>query len=570
MNNDVNGQNSDFSNYQSDLNQNNSNYYDNQTALGNNYNNESFNQPQQNFYQPVNDNYQVLNYNESFQDDNNGRKKSKLPIIIIIAVLIVLVAGGILYFFIFRNKSNDPPINDTPVISSDYKKYNQDLISYAKTYFVDESMLPSSVGMCKNVTLKELNDKGLVVGDFDNTCDQDKTYVSVCKLNNGNYHYQTTFACSNENLNVSYGDWTNGDENDLDDTTEVRYLYMLQKLNGSIDKSSSSEVWEDEFKNDDKYSVVDRQTFYRYRDLLYRYSITNNYYYQKNSTNDLTNKYKVSEYYTSSPDDQYKNKDSEDTVYKWYVYESEVYNNGEFYSTCPDLNYPVKGEEKITHIYTTELTIPINSYTKRESATLYQTKNENKWSDYSTTKCDITDSDNCRSTLGYHYSISSYKWYTNSKKVYYPSKSSNVNDEVIYYKESPVNNAKKDESTKTVAYKWYKIVTKDLGYAKSSPMVGSVKNENDKKMSEWSNYSTSKPASESSREIEQRNKLILVLNNSNTNNDITYIDMTNDYMTFDELITFAKNNNYNINSLSDIDNIPEFKYQVKLQYRKVK
>lgn len=408
-----------------------------------------------------------------------------------------------------------------------------DLVDAAESYYEKyPTSLPKEVGECYVLTLSTLEKEGLVDTNKYSTCDKTKTYVNVCYLENLKYNYSATLSCKVETTN--YEMWKDGNVSDLVEGSDVRFMFTGEQ-----------------------YTLAPEDT-----------ENATKYYYPTNTTNVD----EVSNYYASAPAEGYNNNEGETTGYKWYTQSTvkSYWNNGTYSATAPN-GYIYKDSEKITTSY---------SDTKPESAS-YRTINEvtlyryrkiaspyryicvpanatntdiaitspyhcglndqgftKVWEVHyscdggltTTNKFDTICSDytewskescttnyskgiECESKQGYEYTDTMYKWYKNiNVRSYYPSKSYSASGENTYFVTSPVSGAIRDDSTSSQVYKFYKT---------DSEMV-----------EKW-------------------------------------VEVTDGYVTLDELISTFNNLGYQVNSLSDIKALENIRYNFKMQYRNI-
>lgn len=412
-----------------------------------------------------------------------------------------------------------------------------DLLNAGKKYYAEKtSLLPNSAGECRTVILSELLRNKLLDSYDYKTCNGEKTYVKVCKLESGREQYIPILSC--EKQNTTFNVWNEGTESDIiKDSTDVRFTFLGEEF-----KSSTG---------------------------------TTKAYYPNNASNPNG----VNSYYTSIPSKGYTEKDSKtDAAYKWYTEKTtKVYwNNGEYSSTQPK-GYTTKGNSK-TVTKTTTTKPSTASYRTIKENTLYRTgkvaypfkyecvdpnlsryngttkKFENtlisttkceernsdtfkntanvfytcdgvnqvskgsecsKFTDWTTTKCESNSKTGvvCEKKTGYTYTDKVWQWYKEtSVKSYYPSGKTTADKENTYYVTSPVKGAIKDTSTKATAYKFYKNVEGTSG------------------SEEW-------------------------------------VTITNGYVSETELVQAFSELGYKVNSLKDIIDNENLRYQVKLEYR---
>ncbi len=166
----------------------------------------------------------------------------------------------------------------------------------------------------------------------------------------------------------------------------------------------------------------------------------------------------------------------------------------------------------------------------------------------------------CDKRTGYIVTDRVWKWYTPSTKEYYKS-----NDQKTYYKQSPSAQAVKDSTTEVVGYTWYKTVQNNLGAYKTSPSAGAIKGS--KTWSEWSSWTETPITATETMEVEQKNMITLKrLITENTK----WTAITNNYVSEEEAISILKEKGYKVNSIEDIFNAKNIKYEIELYYRNPK
>ena len=414
------------------------------------------------------------------------------------------------------------------------KDMDGDLIKAGKEHYNRSDILPNSPGECSVVTLGKLLDENLISKPKNyEKCDKKDTYVQVCRLESGNYHYTPILSCGD--YDVSYNPWTIGKEENLTkDKSDLKFLFLGEE------------------------KVVGTK-----------------YYYP----NDETNPDNVSEYYITTPHEDYDIRDTEGVnAYKWYTEKtSVVYWNNEAYSTTMPEGFPNKGTSKMSEVKYS-LTLPASQDGRDiKNATLYRSKQESyayryrcsdpmipEYDIFSNVRCedrvatnykvtsvifytcdgtnevskntecssfttwspnscvsDITTGKLCDSSPGYSYTDQTWKWYKDEKvKAYYPSNAKSAAEEKTYYNNSPVKGAIRDDSTSTTAYKYYKLVDTTTG---SSLMEET--------------------------EVE------------------TWIPVTSGYVSLDEMLSKFRQAGHQVTSLFDIETNDLLRYNIQLQYR---
>ena len=558
------------------------------------------------------------NYNEyGYEDDSYDRRTGLIRKIIIIVLFVIAI---ILIFWLLkscsRNKQNDKV---KPVVYD----YTSNLLSAGKTYFdrnVEER--PKAIGECSVVELNTLINEGLLKGADFGRCNTNTTYVKTCILDNGVIHYTPWIKCTDKDSETEYDSLREGTISDIvTDKTYTQFMFMPQEVKkGSETLGKTEELWKDEITYE-SYKTLSTTKYYRYKDKLYTWNLVKKSYYTRGG--DKASASSVNEYYTTSPKSGYTKKDSKtNDAYKWYTTDSKK----EYYTvdgvkrptmTAPE-GYPeqdpkgitvvryrsrkVTGTHKPTKYYvcSTSASSPYLKYTpnecskEKEFTVLRDTKyscanpdlgtesiignivdknatcyNYSEWSEPTATKCDTSNKNTCQSiTLYFYY------WYkvVGGTKTYYPSGSTNVNDEKVYYTKAPIKDAIKDTSTKTVAYKWYsesKKTTTEYTAVAPSGYSSATKN-SDYKETEWSKWSTKNPKVKDGRDrtIETRIKIKLQQITGSTTDG--WENLSTDYMSENEMINLLQSKKYNINTLEDISNNGVIRYEVKMYVRNKK
>lgn len=457
---------------------------------------------------------------------NNKLSKKKIIIIVLAIIIGVVIISTLIFLLVFKQNKE---IN-----------LEDNLLNIGKEYYEEEKLLPTAIGECKNITLEELLSKNRISNpSLYSECNKYNSYVKVCKLENKDYHYTPILSCDSINSEEQYTDWVDGNDVSVTDDFDVRFLFLgYEKINNSNEELL--EAWEDELENVD-YEVISSTTYYRYRDKEWLWQETTNEYY---NANDVGN---VVAYYAEIPDSNYLNSDSQTTAYKWY---KNITINKELQKVyiCKSLD-----SNDTISILNKSCSNRLDNYTiiEKEYYTCGVKDINNEYIEVpNNTICDCSESkygDNCE-----------------VKKSYYPSNSSEANQEFVYYKEKPVEGAIKDVTTRVdETFRYYKEVVKTTDkYYSSRPSQTAIK-VGEGRFKDWTEYSLIKPKEYSTREIETRIKVQYELTSDNS-----YKKVSEDYQTIDELIRKLQSLNYEVETLSDIKNNNDLKYELKLQYRK--
>lgn len=568
-------------------------------------------------------------YDDEDYNERNGEMLKRLGIVVLVIVTIILL------FFLLKgcvNKNrnnNNNNNNPTPVVNKDLSSV---LLEAGKDYYKANShYLPSYGGECDSVSLLALSQQGFIDRLMFTSCNNETTYVKVCKLSNGRYQYVPFLACTNEVTESKYSSWKEGDESKVvADSTDVNFLFQAQYLNTSSNNLGPVEtMWQDEIKYQN-YKTVSSTKYYRYRDLQYVWSVKTSTYYPGN----VTEASKVKEYYTSSPASGYTNKSNQNnSVAKYFsttqekVYWVDANGVKKIATTAPDSVYIYRDnpihETRWSSRTWTETSKPVTTASQEiwycasaNDVTQYvsdlpcnvQTTNPN----YTITvkhiySCDggitdvgqngvcpvCTDGQGLKVTkdsCGYYgewsswsktpcdttktdvcetRTITAYNWYKleRGERTYYPSGSKLASGEKTYYAQSPKSGLIRDEETVTTGWKWYKSSESTTGYSTTSPQPGAVKT-NTSKWTEFTNWSTVRPESlGSSGTREIQTKTKVELRQIVSNGSTEWKVFNEEYLTLEELIKQLKAKGYKVESLEDIVLNGELQYKTKILTR---
>lgn len=462
---------------------------------------------------------------ESYYKERGEEKNWPKVLLIILGVLVL----ALIIFLLVKGCSGNK-------VDGDLEK---DLLTAGKEYYSTyDTLLPQASGECKTVTLETLIDEELLGVDNYGDCNKDKTYVKVCKLESGNYHYLPVMQCGSTLADDNFKAWTEGTESDLvADKSDVRFTFKGEVLEVAEENlTTNEEGWLDEIKGTD-YKTVSSTTYYRYRDLVYKWKTTTKKYYSDNA------------FYTSAPSSEYPDAESVGTGWKWYKENAVTVNSQnqikahKFQELCSD-----GGRYNVGHC---------ESIGKVVYATTYTCDDQN------TTNSKTICAASCETgVLSDDKSTCSYK-----TKSYYPSNASSAAGEKTYYQSAPTNGAIKDESTGTNVSKWYKTITNitDKYYA-TAPTSGATK-ASDGVWGNWSSYQTAQPKAYSgTRQIESRIKVKYQKITAGASTD-TWKSITEDWVSESDLIGAFQAANYQVNTLKEIEAASDLRYQIKLEYR---
>lgn len=502
-----------------------------------------------------------------YKERGEERNWPKLVLIILGAIILALIIFLLIKGCAKNNQNGD---------------MERDLLGAGKEYYsTDITLLPQATGECDTVTLGTLLEEELITTPENYTdCNNEKTYVKVCKLESGSYHYLPVLQCGSTLADDNFTAWKDGSESNLvADKSDVRFTFKGEKQEvQENDLGKEEEAWLDELTGV-SYKTVSSTKYYRYRDLMWKWQTTSKEYYSKDT----------SIYYASAPDSSYANKEGTTTGWKWYTtvsngktwqktsdptvttaslfkyicYDGEIKQSS---TTCGEgwISYKegngyicVKGNFKQSNDSCSTLGTEWKEYGKQ-----YSCDNKNIVSEG--TVCSITCPEG---TMLNSDKTECGKMVESTTRKYYPSNSANASGEKNYYLQAPVSGAIKDESTATSVSRYFKTVTKTTDkYYATAPSSGATK-VGEGVWGNWSDYQTTQPkAYANTRQIETRTKVVFkkITNESNLNK---WVAISDDYLSEADLITKFKSLGYKVNTLEDIEQAKDLRYQIKLQYR---
>lgn len=563
----------------------------------------------------MSNNYDEYGYEDKDYNDGSAAKKRILIGFLIVAAIIIVV----LLILKGCTKNNKPTGPTEPTFD-----YEKTLLEAGKKYYENNTdLLPIANGECGVVELSTLKSLGLVNPENFSTCDESTTYVKVCVLPNGTKQYTPWLTCTDKNSDTEYDSEKEGTISDvIADESLVRFTFMPKRLKaGAQNLGPVEEMWKDEIKYT-SYKTVATTKYYRYRDQLFTWKISDKTYYT--STGEKKNASDVKEYYTLSPNSNYNlSSDKTTEAYKWFtttggekvykmkdgkkVYSREkiddyIYADGGIkieYQTrkqtgggSEPYHFYVCGKYSTSTVRKYQLGVkcgedkedPQLAYTfeefyscskgDRQSIEEDRVKKGDKcytygdW-EYVMNSCDVSKP-TCRKTNPIYL----YNWYklTGGTKSYYPSKSSTAAGEKVYYTEAPIAGATKDTSTKATAFKWYKATEKETtDYTAVAPKgYSDATRTNKSKWGSWTEYSAKNPKVSDGRNRQIETKTKIKLQEIKGTSESSWENLSTTYVTEEEMINIYKQNKYNVNSLQDINNNGELKYDIKMIIRNKK
>lgn len=564
----------------------------------------------------MSNNYDDYGYEDKDYDNGSAAKKRILIVFLIVAAIIIVV------LLILKGCAKKPSNNEPTEPTFDYEKT---LLEAGKKYYENNTeQLPIANGECGVVELSTLESLGLVNPENFTTCDKSTTYVKVCVLPNGTKQYTPWLTCTDKNSDTEYDTEKEGTISDIKpDESLVRFTFMPKRLKaGAQNLGPVEEMWKEDIKYS-SYKTVSTTKYYRYRDQLFTWKVSDKVYYT--STGEKKNAKDVNEYYTVSPNSNYNlSSDKTTEAYKWFTITggTKTYarnSNGEkIYSRekikdyvyaddgikieyqkrtqtgggSEPYHFYVCGKYSTSTVKKYQLGVkcgedkedPQLAYTfeefyscskgDRQSIESDRVKKGDKcytygeWQD-SMDSCDVSKA-TCRKIEPVYY----YHWYklSGGTKSYYPSKSANASGEKVYYVSAPVAGATKDSSTKATAYKWYKATEKETTeYTAVAPSgYSDATKTNKSKWSSWTEYSTKNPKVSDGRNRQIETKTKIKLQEIKGTSESSWENLSTTYVTEEEMINIYKQNKYNVNSLQDINNNGELKYDIKMIIRNKK
>lgn len=513
---------------------------------------------------------------ESYYKDRGEEKNWPKIVLIALGAIILLL----IIFLLIKgcNKSSQ---------SGDMER---DLLEAGKEYYnIDVTLLPQAAGECKSVTLGTLLNESLITKpeNYDN-CNHDKTYVKVCKLESGSYHYLPVLQCGSTLADDNFTNWKDGNESNLvADKSDVRFTFLGEKQEiQDNDLGKEEEAWLDELTGVN-YQTISSTKYYRYRDLTWKWQTTTKYYYPTDNNDGSS----VSTYYASAPASGYTNAEGTTTGWKWYttisngqvwqktsdptVTTASVYRYICFNGTIKDSNEACEaGWQSFAgrngYRYTCvqgefgSFTEPCSS--KGENWQLYGKQ-------YSCDNQNVVDKDTvcavtCPSGTQLNESKTECgKMVESTTRKYYPSGSTSASGENTYYTSAPVSGAIKDGLTAADVSKYFKTVTTTTSkYYATAPASGAIK-VGEGVWGSWSDYQTTQPkVYANTRQIETRMKIVFKRINNNSSLD-NWVAISDDYLSETDLISKFQSLGYQVNSLEDIEKASDLRYKLKLQYR---
>lgn len=537
-----------------------------------------------------------------------------IALVIIIIIIILLLLKGC-------SKRSQTKQNDL----------EKTLLDAGKEYYESNpDELPADFGACSEVTLSKLLTDNYLEANLFDECNAENTYVKVCMLENRKLQYVPILTCDTIVSDDLYKNWTEGKLSDvIEDVTDIKFKFLAKEFNGSdgsVTYGEEEEYWSNEIPYSD-YKVVSRITYYRERYKEYKWSTFAKEYYDKvayfisSPNSDYANRddataTTVSKYY----------KIVEGTGTKIYALDSNGYK---LFSPDPVPGYPYHEEGYVLKSRTrtwTELAKPTEKSpttwyvcrdpedTKYQNVTRIECGKESGKENYNVLfetrySCDggaswttedatcyicpapyllKTTRDSCGEYGNWNYSgeactgtddvcqnltnsVTFYRWYkfdSTEVRSYYPTGSTTSTGTTYYYATSPADGYVADTNTTTNGYKFYKsIPAVTATYSVNAPEANAVRT-NDYRWTSWGGWTTTVLSKADNKAVDTKTKVtvreIIGSTNDNWNN------VSDQYLTAEELVSVLKAKGYEINSLNDIFTIGELKSDVQMYIRNKK
>ena len=502
-----------------------------------------------------------------YRDRGEERNWPKIVLMILGIVIVALII-----FLLIKGCTNNKQNGDI----------ERDLLEAGKTYYqTDITQLPQATGECEIVTLGTLLEENLLTSPQNySDCNNEKTYVKVCKLESGKNHYLPVLQCGNTLADDNFDGWKDGTENDLViDKSDVRFTFLGERQ--EIDKNNlekEQEAWLDELTGVN-YQTIKSTKYYRYRDLMWKWNTSSKEYYSSDS----------SVYFASTPDSNYANAEGTTTGWKWYT----TVSNGKVWQKTSD---PTVTKASVLRYICYNGTIKQSDTACGEGWTSHKQGNGYvcvkgqfgsfnsecstkgpDWKEYGRQySCDgtnvVSEGTVCPVTCPEGTTLNSDKtecgnMVESTIRKYYPSNSATAAGEKNYYLTAPITGAIKDESTAANVSRYFKTITKTTDkYYSTAPSTGATK-VGDGIWSNWTEYQTTQPkAYANTRQIETRTKVVYKKVNNTSNLD-KWVAIVDEYLSEADLIAKFQSLGYQVTTLEDIENAKDLRYKVKLQYR---
>lgn len=406
----------------------------------------------------------------NYYDPEQKRSPILKIVIIFIAVLIVIL----LIILLSKKFSKGPDLH--PILSDMAAKYA-------------EKKLPKEIGECSTYTLKDMiaDQNDSIKKDFAK-CDDKNTYVKVCKISNSKYQYTPILSCKKQK--TLFTEWTTGTISDIiANNSEVEISF-----DGEVLENGNRTYYPNDLKDLSKVS----EYYISSPKEGYIYKVNPETAYKWYVEGEEKEYYNHGEYVSIAPDLYPEKEDEKIKTYLSLTKPIEAsyrtINNSVLYATeyaaypykyeCRDSRYqgtiisntPCEKRDTGTFSVTVKLHYTCDGKNETSENTLCKGR-----SNFVTSSCkednqtiegktsegyyytrNLWTGLTCIETSGYEVSDTVAKWYRMVKvNKYYPSNSTKEIDEKTYYTSTPIAGASKDETTKTTAYQYFKLVPTD-------------------------------------------------------------------------------------------------------------
>ncbi len=565
-------------------------------------------------------------YNEDNYTIEEEKREKRIVTLKRLGISILIIVGIMIIVFMYRGWGNR--------VNQDDMMENTLLEAGKEYFENNKHLLPTAAGDCGTVSLKTLIELGLIDPEDYEDCNDETTYVKVCMLASKKLHWVAILLCGEDTTDSIYDEWIEGNEGSLiDGKTDVKFMFLGKYLDlTNANLGNVEELWKEDITYSN-YKTLSITNYYIFRDKEFIWDLNEKYYYtstgDKTKASEVNEYYTTSPQtgYT------YKDSE-DSSVAKWYtatgggerIYwvdeegvklysvtqpneEFNYYTNGiiytryttrtwtrigDYYTIPPTYIYICSSETDpndvssyvpcsenvlnpthtitvdefytcdngITEVESTDTCKRCSSGTLREDGSECGTYSN--WSSFTSTPCD-GPADLCKSAT-----VTVYQWYKLSEEIrsYYPSGNATATQEKIYYKNAPVSGAVKDNTTLAVGYKWYKLVSgQQSGYSVNPPQENATRT-NTFRWTSWTDWTNIQPTNTNYREIQTKQKV--KLQQILSNNEEKWINISDTFLTKEEMIQKFKDLGFPVNTLADINASGELKYDLKIYYRNKK
>ena len=153
-------------------------------------------------------------------EEGNNRKKIIISILLVLAIILIII--------LLKSCTGNRTVTKEEI------NYENVLLDAGKKYFnSNKQLLPTNKGECIKAELALLFDEVEIKNKENfNSCDKSRTYVQVCKLENGNLQYTPWLSCNNKNSESEYSASTEGTLRDVvSNVTYVSFTFLIKGNN---------------------------------------------------------------------------------------------------------------------------------------------------------------------------------------------------------------------------------------------------------------------------------------------------------------------------------------------------